>query len=323
MPADAPAAVAAFDDVEPFRFVAGVGVVVAGEKIAVAVEGQRLRVAQARVVNFQIRAVGVAAEDAAAVLIIDDVAFGFNVRAAVAHAEIQAVIRAHFEAVKIVAHEGVADAVAIMQRLALGGVARVPGVFQQPQIGNVRQVNAAFARENSGGDAVEDRVETRGIDRRKISLAFAGAVFHQLDALAGDAHFLDRVGSQMARLKGIAVIDRARVQIFVEPVHVAAIVDHALADAESFGDVEAAFFVDGERDDVRDQRLGGEQLALQVLIELEFFDRHFAFVGRGKNLELERGLVGLGDRRASIHRGFRVFGFVAFAAMNGEACDGA
>src|SRR5438552_1823122 len=44
---DAPAAVAAFDDVNPFRGITVIAIVVAGEKIAEFVEDELLRIAQA------------------------------------------------------------------------------------------------------------------------------------------------------------------------------------------------------------------------------------------------------------------------------------
>ena len=64
-----PTGVAAFDDIDPPRAVAAVGVVVAGEEIAVIVEGEFLRIAQARRDDFQVAAIGLAAKDAARVRI--------------------------------------------------------------------------------------------------------------------------------------------------------------------------------------------------------------------------------------------------------------
>ena len=67
LPADAPAVVRALDDVNPPRLVAAVAVIVAGEKIAHVVEGERLRIAQALGEEFQAAAVGPDAIDRAAV----------------------------------------------------------------------------------------------------------------------------------------------------------------------------------------------------------------------------------------------------------------
>ena len=65
--ADAPAAVAAFHDVNPARLIAAVGVVVAGEKISVLIENQVLRIAQAESEHFEVGAVRIATEDATGV----------------------------------------------------------------------------------------------------------------------------------------------------------------------------------------------------------------------------------------------------------------
>ena len=57
-----PAAVAPFDDVDPAGLVAAVGVVVAGEEVAVVVERQLLRIAQAGGEHLQVRAIELAAQ---------------------------------------------------------------------------------------------------------------------------------------------------------------------------------------------------------------------------------------------------------------------
>ena len=59
--ADAPAAVATFDQVHQALLVALVAVVVAGEQVAVFVERQLLRIAQAVVHDLELGAVGVGA----------------------------------------------------------------------------------------------------------------------------------------------------------------------------------------------------------------------------------------------------------------------
>ena len=65
--ADAPAAIAAFHDINPARLIAAVGVVVAGEQVAVLIENQVLRIAQAESEHFEFGAVRVATEDTARV----------------------------------------------------------------------------------------------------------------------------------------------------------------------------------------------------------------------------------------------------------------
>ena len=67
LPTDAPSAVAAGQDVDPAGLVAAVGVVVAGPEVALVVEGEFLRIAQAHGHDLDVRAVGFAAEDRAGV----------------------------------------------------------------------------------------------------------------------------------------------------------------------------------------------------------------------------------------------------------------
>ncbi len=104
--ADPPAAVAPFDQVDPARLVAAVGVVVAGEQVAELVERQLLRVAETRGEDLQLGAVGVAAEHRAGVghrqLAAVD---GRHVEAAVADAEVEPPVGPEPQAVQVVAQE--------------------------------------------------------------------------------------------------------------------------------------------------------------------------------------------------------------------------
>ena len=119
-----PAAVAPLDDVDPAGLVAAVGVVVAGEQVAVVVEGEFLRVPQAGGEDLQVRPVGLAAEDRAGVGGDEVLAFlGGDVQAAVADREVEPAVGAHLEAVEVVAEEGDVDAVAGAERLLDLGLA--------------------------------------------------------------------------------------------------------------------------------------------------------------------------------------------------------
>ena len=62
-----PTGVGAFDDVDHAGGVALVGIVVDGERVAEVIEGDLLRITQAEVDDFEVRAVGLEAEDRAAV----------------------------------------------------------------------------------------------------------------------------------------------------------------------------------------------------------------------------------------------------------------
>src|SRR5262245_49976135 len=88
--ADAPAAVAAFGEVNPARGIAAVRIVITGPEVAVLVEDQFLRVAQAGREDFEIRAIGITAIDDAGLAVVHQLAFlVVDVGAAIANAEIQ------------------------------------------------------------------------------------------------------------------------------------------------------------------------------------------------------------------------------------------
>jgi len=110
--ADAPAGVAAFDDVDEALHVAHVAVVVAGEEIANLVEEEVLGIAEAGGEEFDVGAVEIAAEDGAGIGGGDGVGGRDDVGAAVADAVVEFAVGADDEAVHVVAGEVEADAVA-------------------------------------------------------------------------------------------------------------------------------------------------------------------------------------------------------------------
>src|SRR5690242_3271828 len=81
---DAPAAIAPFHQVNEAGLIAGVGIVFAGEQVAVFVERQLLWIAQARGKNFQLRAIGVTAQHRAAIRQIEELAILLDAQATVA-----------------------------------------------------------------------------------------------------------------------------------------------------------------------------------------------------------------------------------------------
>ena len=120
LPADAPAGVAALDDVNPALAIALIGVVVAGEEIAVFVEREFLRIAQPAGNDLHVGAVRLAAEDSAFIGEREHLAFlRRHMRAAIAEGEIKPAIRTEDQAVHVVAGEGEAHAIAEGERLAL------------------------------------------------------------------------------------------------------------------------------------------------------------------------------------------------------------
>ena len=106
-----PAAIAALDHINPPGWVAAVRVVIACEEISILIEREFLRVAQATRENFQVRAVGIAAQHSAHFSFFDHVRAVLHVKTAIAHAEIESAIRAEAESVQIMTEEPRANAV--------------------------------------------------------------------------------------------------------------------------------------------------------------------------------------------------------------------
>src|SRR5213594_3633940 len=125
--ADAPAAVAAFDQVDPARLVAAVGIVVAGEQISILIERQGLRIAQAEGEHLQLRPVRIAAKNAAAVRIGDDATFGLYRRGAITDAEVEFAVGAEPQSMQVVSDEADAHTEPVVDRFSKVGNAVTVG----------------------------------------------------------------------------------------------------------------------------------------------------------------------------------------------------
>ena len=282
--ADAPAVVAAFDEVQPTRLVAEVGVVVAGEEVAEVVEGEFLRVAEAGGEDFEVAAVGVAAEDGARIGVGDDAAGGFDMGAAVADGVVEFAVGSEAEAVEVVAEITDAQAVAEVEGLALVGATFAGGVLEQPEVGEVGEPDIAVAGEDVGGESVEDGVEAVGEDGGVVGMAVLVAVFEEADAVAVLGEEVGLAGHAAAN-EGFAVVDGPAGEVFVEPGHASADVHgaggglEAFVHAEDLDDEEAALLIDGEGDGMGEEGFGGEEGDLEAGGGLEALDGGLAFVG--------------------------------------------
>ena len=257
----------------PALAIAVIAIVVAGEEIAVLVEGQLLGIAQTAREDFEIRPVGFHAKHRAFVGQINDVAlFGFDVRAAIADAEVDAPVRAFDQAVEIVAGQAEVNAVAIGELLALVRFAVAVVVAQSPDARNVGEVNPAIARHHARGDAVEDVGETIGEHGRSLGHAVAVLIFKQSDGLRLDLH-LGPVRARVLLDERAAVLDRARGEIVVVPRHVMPDVERARAIAAGLGDKDLAVIADVERDRVLELRFVGDEFDLEAGRDAELANR--------------------------------------------------
>ena len=275
---DAPAAVAAFDQVHEALHVALVAVVVAGEEIAVLVEHQLLRIAQAARDHLELGAIGIGAEHRAFIRIGDHLAFlALHVRAAVADRVVDLAVMAHRQAVEVVAGEVVAHAEAAQQLVLLQ--LAVGAFLQQPQARNVREPHLAVAREHARGDAVELGVEAVGECAALVGHAVAVGVFDQAHHFTLDGEILGLRAEHLA-VQGGAVFDGARREVQFEHAHVVADVEHAAAIAVGLGDEQPALLVEIEGHRIRQHGLGGPQLRLHALRQREALDGECGVVRR-------------------------------------------
>ena len=273
--ADPPAAVAPLDDVDPARPVAAVGVVVAGEEIAVLIECQLLRVAEPGGEDLQLGAVGVAAQDRAGVGNGERVAVdGRHVEPAVADAEIEPAIRAR----------------------TAGRAGRGPGSRR----GRRTPRAGALRRSARPSPSVSRSFQSQGMHAYQTSslrastpapMPAAGSLNPSAKTVAAsarpspsrstirrtrsccDVDTLANPAPEVFLVHRHAVGDRPAGQVVVEPVHVLARVGHPVAEAKRLGDVDDPFFIDAEGDRVGQERLGREQLDGQPSRHAERPDR--------------------------------------------------
>ena len=284
LPSDAPAAVAALDEVGPAGLVAAVGVVVAGEEVAPFVEDDLLGVAKADVEHFHAGAVGVAAEDGAGVGGAHGAALGAEDGGAVADAEVEAAVGPEGEAVEVMAEESHADAVAVGDAAPGVGDAVEVVVAQVPDVGDVGEPHVVAAGEDAGRDAVEGGCEVVGEHLGHVGAAVAVLVLEEADALGVLVVVLHPLLAEVASHHHEAILDGLAGEVLVQPVHDAADVGHAAPGAEAFDDEDAAIVGDVKGHAMGDVGLGGEELALPALGDAEPFEEAFALVGGGGDL---------------------------------------
>ena len=103
MPADAPTAVTALNQINDAGRISGVGIIIHRPEIAVIVKGQFLRIAQTRVDDFKIGSVQFAAIDRARLKIFNNFTVGPNdMCAAIADGIIEPTVWSDFQSMRVV-----------------------------------------------------------------------------------------------------------------------------------------------------------------------------------------------------------------------------
>ena len=315
--ADPPTGIGTFHDVDPAFAVALVGVVVAGEEVAVFVEGEFLRIAQAVGEGLEIRAVEFTAENAAFIGKHEAAAFlGQDVCSPVSKAEVEPSVGSDDEAVHVMARVAETHAVAPADSFPRDGMSFGVGAFEQGQLGNVGEPDLTLAGQNTGGDAVEFGVELVRVDRAEVGLARTGTVFQQPDNFGFDGE-VRPLGSEVFLHHRSAVLDRPAGEIVLQHEHVVPDIEDAGPIAMGFRNEDAAFFVEAEGDRVGQHRFGRPEIELHPGWNLELPGAVLRFRGRGRGLGLRRsrirlelgvlaggsGDIGTEKRRGGCHHG--------------------
>ena len=155
----APAGIAVLDKVDNTLAVALVVVVIDGEEVAEIIEDDLLGVAEVNVVFFELRAVGIAAKDGAAIGAGEGFAVLIDVVATVADGPVELAVGAEGEAVHVVTREADAYAEAIDESFNLFGFSVAIKILEAINAGDHCEVNGAVffneATRRSGERGVE------------------------------------------------------------------------------------------------------------------------------------------------------------------------
>ena len=200
---------------------------------------------------------------------------------------------------------GVAEAHAVAAAFGFSGdrFSFGVGAIEEGHFRDVGEPNLPFARQDSGGDAVEVGVEFVGVNRTEVRLARSGTVFEKPDDFGFDGE-VGPLGPEVLFHHGRAVFDRPARQIVLQHEHVVPDIEDAGAVAMGLGNEDAPFFVEAKRDRVGQHRFGGPQVELHA----------------GRDLELARSVLGFRRRRRGL-RGRRArirFQLRIFAAGSGD-----
>ena len=256
-----PAGIGAFDDVHHAGGVALVGVIVHREAVAEIVEGDLLRITQAEVDDFEVRAVRLEAEDRAAVTGVVLLPFlGGEIETTVADGAPDATVGADGEAVHVVAGERDAHAEAVFDDLASRLDAVLLGVLHHPELRDTGEVDRVVPGHDAGARAVEHVVEAAGEDlvRREGAVGLLPA--DMTDELGLRGHpFMGTLGFPLL-VQGQTVGGGRRGEIVVIPIEVVTVVLDAEAEAVRLGDIHGTVVAEadgGGRGDAGGLAVGG------------------------------------------------------------------
>ena len=256
-----PAGIGAFDDVDHAGGVALVGIVVDGESVTEVVEGDLLRITQAEVDDFEVRAVRFETEDRAAVTGVILLPFlGREIETAVTDGAPDAAVRTDGEAVHVVARKRDAHAEAVFDDLTARFDAVLLGVMQQPELRNAGEVDRIVPGHDARAGAVEDVIEAAGEDLVRGEGAVGLLATDMADELGLGGHPFVRTLGFPLLVQGETIGGGGRGEVVVIPVEMVTVVFDAEAEAVRLGDIHGAVVTEadrGRRGDTGDLAVGG------------------------------------------------------------------
>ena len=279
LPIQSPTGIAALGDVdEAFPLLPQVAIVVHGEEVAVVIEGDFLRIAQAGGIDLQIRSVGVHPQDAAGVRVPKDSAFAIGDREpVVAAGEVEFPVGPHDESVQVVAIEGGVDSEPAEFRLLGVRDAIVIGVAKPLQFRIARDPHRVVPGQHSGDDSGDLLIETLGEELRAVGMPVVLRVIQSADAFLHRFQIVPIVHPVAVEIaeprsifltpfrshpsaEGVAEVSNGLVgQVFHQPFPVATDVDVHRAASRRFGDIQHALVVETQSDRIHHHRFASPQ----------------------------------------------------------------
>ena len=242
-----PTGIRPLHDVDDARLVALVGVIVHGDTVAEVVKRDLLRVAQTEVHDLEIGAVGLKAEDRAAIAGVVLLTFlRGEIEAAVTDRPPDATVVADGKAVHVVAGKRNAYAEAVLQDLALPFDAVLLGILQHPDARDAGEIDVVVPRHHAGPGAiqhiVELLVEHPGLGENAVGLL----VGEEADLLGLGRHPLWGALRRPLLVQGEAIGGRRCREVVVVPIEVVAVILDAEAEAMRLRDVETAVVTESD-----------------------------------------------------------------------------
>lgn len=228
--------------------------------IADIVEREFLGVAKSVAVDFEPRAVELAAKDRAGRRVGEHpTVAGRDVITAVTDGEVEPSVGTEEQAVQVVAPERHPDAVAVGEDHPPIGLAVAFLIDQLPKLGDTGVIDVVAANQDARPRAFLETIESVGKHLAAVDAPVVVGVNQTPDSVVV-LGVSDRRFTQQTLVVIDAVLHRLRSQIREQPLRIVSpIVGHAAVLAKRLADVRATFPIDVEGDHVGDIRFGRQQ----------------------------------------------------------------